>query len=718
MPSMVESQQPNGNISFKQNRNNNNKPNFFAGRQKILEHRKSLPIASVERRLVEVVQENDVLIIVGETGSGKTTQIPQYLFDSGFCHDGKTIGVTQPRRVAAVTVAKRVAEECGVELGQKVGYSIRFEDVTSSSTRIKYMTDGLLLREALLDPYLSRYSVIVVDEAHERTVHTDVLLGLLKRVQNVRSNHIKNQTSVGHKRASNGAILEKENADPCIGVLKQCQGRNLSPLKLIIMSASLDARVFSKYFGGAKAVRVLGRQFPVDVFYTVDPQTDYLDSAIVTIFQIHSEEAPGDILVFLTGQEEIESVEKQIHENLQRLPEDKRNMKTVTIFSSLPSEQQMRVFAPAPAGFRKVILATNIAETSVTIPGIKYVVDPGVVKARSYDPVKGMESLIIVPTSKAQAIQRSGRAGREGPGKCFRLYPESEFEKLEDSTKPEIKRCNLSNVILQLKALGVDDIFGFDFIEKPSRTAIKKSLEELLLLGALTDEFKLSDPVGRQMARLPLDPVHSKALILASQFKCLDEMLIAVAMLSVESIFYEPREKLDEARTAKKCFASSEGDHLTLINVYRTSIELLEKRKSEVGKDKAEKVMRKWCKENFINSRSLRHARDIHSQIRRLVEQIGLFISSCGDDTLQFRRCLAAAFFLNAALKQPDGTYRALASGEVVQIHPTSVLFRTKADCIIFNEFVKTTNKYIRNITIIDGLWLTELAPHYYAKQE
>ncbi|EXB44854.1 Putative ATP-dependent RNA helicase DHX33 [Morus notabilis] len=310
--------------------------------------------------------------------------------------------------------------------------------------------------------------------------------------------------------------------------------------------------------------------------------------------------------------------------------------------------------------------------------------------------------------------KHSGRAGRQGPGKCFRLYPESEFEKLEDSTKPEIKRCNLSNVILQLKALGVDDIIGFDFIEKPSRSAIVKSLEQLFLLGALTDECKLSDPVGHQMARLPLDPIYSKALILASESKCLEEMLITVAMLSVESIFYAPREKLDEARTAMKCFSSPEGDHLTLINVYRASNEFLEKRNLSLGKEKVDKGLRKWCKENFINSRSLRHARDIHSQIQGHVLQMGLHVSSCGDDMLQFRRCLAASFFLNAALKQPEGTYRALASGQVVQIHPSSVLFRAKPDCIIYNELVQTNHKYIRNVTRIDYLWLTELAPQFY----
>ncbi|XP_030956885.1 pre-mRNA-splicing factor ATP-dependent RNA helicase DEAH10 isoform X3 [Quercus lobata] len=675
----------------------------FSRKQKIAQHRKSLPIAS---------------------------ELPQFLFNAGFCRDGRTIGITQPRRVAAVTVAKRVAEECDVQLGQRVGYSIRFDDTTSGSTRIKYMTDGLLLREALLDPYLSKYSVIIVDEAHERTVHTDVLLGLLKNVQKARSKTSNDRLNIENKRTNDRTLLDKDNEDQAISFLKQCQGSKFPPLKLVIMSASLDARGFSEYFGGAKAVHIQGRQFPVDIFYTHYAEPDYLDAALITIFQIHLEEGPGDMLVFLTGQEEIESVERLIKERLQQLPEGRQKLLTAPIFSALPSEKQMRVFAPAPTGFRKVILATNIAETSVTIPGIKYVIDPGFVKARSYDPLKGMESLIIVPTSKSQALQRSGRAGREGPGKCFRLYPEGEFEKLEDSTKPEIKRCNLSNVILQLKALGVNDILGFDFMEKPSRASIVKSLEQLYLLGALTDECKLSNPVGHQMARLPLDPIYAKALILASQFNCLEEMLITVAMLSVESIFYTPREKLEEARTATKCFSSPDGDHLTMINVYRASNEFLEKKTVGLSKEKSEKILRKWCKDNFINSRSLRHARDIHgsvyyypcqvlccSQIQGHVEQMGLCVASCGDDMLQFRRCLAASFFINAALKQPEGTYRALASGQVVQIHPSSVLFQAKPECIIFNELVQTNHKYIRNITRIDYLWLSELAPQYYCMQ-
>ncbi|KAF5939501.1 hypothetical protein HYC85_023760 [Camellia sinensis] len=669
MPSMApggakNSNQSNNQLNSKVS-NDDRRAEFFARKHRIAQQRKSLPIASVEKRLVEEVRSNNILIIVGETGSGKTTQLPQFLFNAGLCHDGKVVGITQPRRVAAVSVAKRVAEECGVQLGQRVGYSIRFDDTTSSSTRIKYMTDGLLLREALLDPYLSRYSVIIVDEAHERTVHTDVLLGLLKSVQKVRSVPINECPNIDRMKANNGLLMEKENDAQRASILKQCRGIKLSPLKLIIMSASLDARVFSEYFGGARAVHVQGRQFPVDILYTRHPETDYLDATLITLFQIHLEEGPGDILVFLTGQEEIESVERLVQEKLRQLPEDNQKVKVLSIFSSLPSEKQMQVFMPAPTGFRKVILATNIAETSVTIPGIKYVIDPGFVKARTYCVHTGMESLNIVPTSKAQALQRSGRAGREGPGKCFRLYPESEFEKLSDSTDPEISRCNLSNVILQLKALGVDDIIGFDFMEKPSSEAVVKSLELLVLLGALTEEYKLSDPVGHQMARLPLEPIYSKALILASQFNCLEEMLITVAMLSVESVFYNPREKLEEARTAAKCFSSLEGDHPTLIAVYRAFDEFSEKSNLGNSREKTEKNLRKWCKENFINSRALRHARDIHRQatfsplqIQGNIEQMGLGIASCGDDMLQFRRCLAAAFFLNAALKQPDGTYR------------------------------------------------------------
>ncbi|KAF3970244.1 hypothetical protein CMV_006041, partial [Castanea mollissima] len=280
MPSMAQG----GLRNFTENPNQRNckfpnheaKVDHFSRKQKIAQHRKSLPVASVEKRLVDEVRKNDTLIIV---------ELPQFLFNAGFCRDGRTIGITQPRRVAAVTVAKRVAEECDVQLGQRVGYSIRFDDTTSGSTRIKYMTDGLLLREALLDPYLSKYSVIIVDEAHERTVHTDVLLGLLKNVQKARSKTSNDRLNIENKRTNDRTLLDKDNEDQAISFLKQCQGSKFPPLKLVIMSASLDAQGFSEYFGGAKAVHIQGRQFPVDILYTHYAEPDYLDAALITIFQ-------------------------------------------------------------------------------------------------------------------------------------------------------------------------------------------------------------------------------------------------------------------------------------------------------------------------------------------------------------------------------------------------------------------------------------------------
>lgn len=701
----------------------------FIRKQRILEQRRSLPIASAEKRLVDEVRKNHTLVVVGETGSGKTTQLPQFLFNAGFCRGGKVIGVTQPRRVAAVTVATRVAEEASVKLGEEVGYSIRFEDATSRTTKIKYMTDGMLLREALLDPLLLKYSVIIVDEAHERTVHTDVLLGLLKDVQKRRSLSVARKND--HKEKENEELKQSmqenrnnsnENGSSPMKRCKLLLDAEVDPLKLVVMSATLDARGFSEYFDGAKAVYIQGRQYPVEIMYTYAVEPDYLDASLVTVIQIHMEEAPGDILVFLTGQEEIESMERLLRERAEHLPENMQKILVVPIYAALPCEQQMQVFKPAPVGFRKVILATNIAETSVTIPGIRYVIDPGLVKARAYDPRIGMESLVVIPISKAQALQRSGRAGREGPGKCFCLYTEEEFGKLTDSTVPEIKRCNLSNVVLQLKALGVDDVIGFDFMDKPSKTTIVKSLEHLHALGALTDEGKLSDPVGSQMAQLPLEPLYAKAILVSSTFKCSEEMLTIVAMLSVESIFYTPREKMKEAKAARQRFCSPDGDHITLVNIYKACFEEVQKTKdTNHGNYKVStlnKNIQKWCRSNFVNGRSFSHAMNIHRQLKGYVQQMGLPIISCEEDWMQLRRCLCASFFLNAACKQLDGTYRAMANGQIVSIHPSSVLSGTKPDCLIFNELVRTNRNYIRNITRIDAPWLPELAPQFYASRD
>jgi ATP-dependent RNA helicase DHX8/PRP22 len=318
--------------------------------------------------------------------SGKTTQMTQYLVEAGFSTRG-IIGCTQPRRVAAMSVAKRVAEEIGCRLGQEVGYTIRFEDCTSSATRIKYMTDGMLLREALIDPNLSKYAVIMLDEAHERTIHTDVLFGLLKQT-------LKRRTD----------------------------------LKLIVTSATLDAEKFSSYFYNSPIFTIPGRTFPVEIMYTKDPESDYLEASMITVMQIHLSEPPGDILVFLTGQEEIDTACETLFNRMKTLGPSVPELIILPVYSALPSEMQSRIFEPAPPGARKVVIATNIAETSITIDGIFYVVDPGFVKQNCYDPKLGMDSLQVVPISQAQSRQRSGRAGRTGPGKCYRLYTETAYQ--------------------------------------------------------------------------------------------------------------------------------------------------------------------------------------------------------------------------------------------------------------------------------------------------
>ena len=391
----------------------------------------------------------------GETGSGKTTQIPQYLFEDGYTKiDGvkKKIGCTQPRRVAAMSVSARVAQEMGYKLGNEVGYSIRFEDCTSERTVLKYMTDGMLLREFLNEPDLESYSCIIIDEALERTLHTDILFGLVKDIARFRPD-----------------------------------------LKLLISSATMDCEKFSQFFDGAPIFRIPGRRFPVDIFYTKQPEADYLQAVVITVFQIHITQALGDILVFLTGQEEIEAAAEMITERARALGKKINELIVLPIYSNLPSDMQIKIFEPTPPNARKVILATNIAETSLTIDGIIYVIDPGFCKQKTYNAKTGMESLIVTPISKASANQRAGRAGRVSPGKCFRLYTLTAYEKeLDDSSIPEIQRTNLGNVVLLLKSLGINDLVHFDYMDPPPHETLIMALEQLFALGALNHKAELT----------------------------------------------------------------------------------------------------------------------------------------------------------------------------------------------------------------------------------
>eukprot|EP00919_Chromeraceae_sp_WS-2016_P046332 GHVR01110088.1.p1 GENE.GHVR01110088.1~~GHVR01110088.1.p1 ORF type:complete len:557 (-),score=167.87 GHVR01110088.1:717-2387(-) len=405
--------------------------NYF----KILLTRQKLPAWDAQKNFIKLVKRNQCTVLVGETGSGKTTQCAQFLINANL-RNGKCIACTQPRRVAAMSVAMRVAEEMDVHLGEEVGYLIRFEDKTSQKTILKYLTDGMLLREAMTDPELNRYSIIILDEAHERTLATDVLFGLVKQ------------------------ILPRRR-----------------DLKLIVMSATLDAQKFQKYFEEAPLLNIPGRTHPVEVFYTQAPEKDYLEGALRTCLDIHKSEpaGSGDILLFLTGEEEIENAKKQLERDAAPYEAEHGALCVVPLFSTLPPQQQQRIFLPAPPSKypggppgRKLVAATNIAETSITIEGIVYVVDPGFSKQKVYNPRIRVESLLVSPISQASAQQRAGRAGRTRPGKCFRLYTENAFKSLVPQTFPEVLRSNLGGVVLTLKMLNVDDLVHFDFMDPPA----------------------------------------------------------------------------------------------------------------------------------------------------------------------------------------------------------------------------------------------------------
>ncbi|XP_032690806.1 ATP-dependent RNA helicase DHX8 [Odontomachus brunneus] len=624
----------------------------------LLEQRQSLPIYKLRDDLVKAVTDNQILIVIGETGSGKTTQITQYLAEAGFTARGK-IGCTQPRRVAAMSVAKRVAEEFGCCLGQEVGYTIRFEDCTGPETSIKYMTDGMLLRECLMDLDLNMYSVIMLDEAHERTIHTDVLFGLLK----------------------------------------QAVGRR-PDLKLIVTSATLDAVKFSQYFFEAPIFTIPGRTFEVNVMYTKEPETDYLDAALITVMQIHLREPPGDILLFLTGQEEIDTACEILYERMKSLGPDVPELIILPVYSALPSEMQTRIFEPAPPGSRKVVIATNIAETSLTIDGIYYVVDPGFVKQKVYNSKTGMDSLIVTPISQAAAKQRAGRAGRTGPGKCYRLYTERAYrDEMLPTPVPEIQRTNLATTVLQLKTMGINDLLHFDFMDAPPVESLIMALESLHSLSALDNEGLLTR-LGRRMAEFPLEPNLSKMLIMSVHLQCSDEILTIVSMLSVQNVFYRPKDKQALADQKKAKFNQAEGDHLTLLAVYNSW--------------KNNKLSNAWCYENFVQIRTLKRAQDVRKQLLGIMDRHKLDVVSAGKNTVRIQKAVCSGFFRNAAKKDPQEGYRTLVDSQVVYIHPSSALFNRQPEWVIYHELVQTTKEYMREVTTIDPKWLVEFAPAFF----
>ncbi|KAF9366875.1 hypothetical protein BGX34_003975 [Mortierella sp. NVP85] len=628
--------------------------------------RESLPIYQYRKTLLDTIEEYQVLVIVGETGSGKTTQLPQYLYEAGYTKIGK-IGCTQPRRVAAMSVAARVAEEMGVKLGYEVGYSIRFEDCTSEKTVVKYMTDGMLLREFMSEPDLAGYSCLIIDEAHERTLHTDILLGLVKDI----------------------ARLRKD-------------------LKVLISSATMDAEKFSEYFDDAPIFNIPGRPFPVEVHYTTSPEANYLAAAITTVMQIHISQGPGDILVFLTGQDEIDNAAENLQQTCRVLGDRIQELIICPIYSSLPSDMQGKIFEPTPEGSRKVVLATNIAETSITIDGVKFVIDPGFSKMLSYNPKTGMESLVVTPCSRASANQRKGRAGRVGPGKCFRLYTQwAYYNELEENTVPEIQRINLNSVVLTLKSLGINDILGFEFMDPPPAETLMRALEQLYALGALNDKGQLTK-LGRRMAEFPGDPMMAKTLIMAEKYHCTEEIVSIVAMLSVQNaIFYRPRDKKLHADKARQNLTKPGGDHLTLLNIWDQWVE--------------SNYSIQWCYENFLQHRSMSKARDIRDQMVGLMErtEVPMLSNPNPSDTAPIRKAITSGFFYNAArLNKSGDSYKTVKSSQTVLIHPSSSLYQVNPRWVVYFELVLTSKEFMRVVMEIESDWLKEVAPHYYKDKD
>jgi ATP-dependent RNA helicase DHR2 len=772
-------------IGRKQKSDGRNKPTKTNTQQNLLEAAKELeklrvqlPIWSKKGEIRYALRIRDVLLLHGETGSGKSTQIPQFLYDQPWCKKrtveittgggrqeqvsvGGVIAVTEPRRVAAITLAKRVAKEMGSYLGKEkhpgsVGYSVRFDSITPPGMKIKFVTEGMLLQEMLRDPHLRQYSAVIVDEIHERSVDVDLIVGFLRQLlhgdkkgrggvplkvvimsatmdlggletffakpgthsyykpgkkhgKNLLETHdclteestdevkggpdlsiagdqsrrpSSSSSSWEGINSSNDSKSDKEKAEPdAIGFKTNDVARRT--LSTHDTNESQPGLFYED--GGVAVEHIEGRQYDVTVRYETKPSSDYLHDVLQTILRIHvSEPLPGDILAFLTGQEEIEILQTQLEHHASNLAYDVPRMKILPLYGSLSAQAQQDVFEKVKEPrTRKVVLATNIAETSVTVSGVRFVVDCGKSKVKQYRPRLGMESLLAKPISKVSAIQRAGRAGREGPGKCYRIYTAEDFSKLEADELPEILRSDVVEAVLKMKARGVDDVLSFPLMDSPNIVAMEKALLQLHSMDAIDSQGKLTN-TGKFMAAYPLPAAYSRVIIAAAESGCLLEAIDVIACLTTDSeVFYQAKsdEEQENIEEHRKDLQHRHGDILTYLNT-------MQKYAAETT-DRIE-----WCKKRLVSVRAMKLALAIRKQLRQICHKQKLLSELPAPDPQPANiaseeqaevllKTFLKAFSTKTAVLGPDGAYYTVFGRNLIAIHPSSVMFGKKIEAIM-----------------------------------
>ena len=626
----------------------------------------SLPVSQRKAEIQKLLSEHQVVVVAGETGSGKTTQLPKMCLELGFGNLGM-IGHTQPRRIAARSVATRIAEELQTELGDLVGYKVRFNDQISDNTQIKLMTDGILLAEIQNDRFLNQYSCLIIDEAHERSLNNDFILGYLKQ------------------------LLPRRR-----------------DLKLIITSATIDVERFSKHFNNAPIIEVSGRTYPVEVRYrpvAEEDDQDQLQGILNAVDELQAE-GRGDILIFMNGEREIrdtaEALQKQNLKHTEILP----------LFARLSAQEQNKIFHPS--GLNRIVLATNVAETSLTVPGIKYVIDPGTARISRYSYRTKVQRLPIEPISQASANQRKGRCGRVSEGICIRLYSEEDFNSRPEFTDPEILRTNLASVILQMTALSLDDIEAFPFVDAPDKRHIQDGIKLLEELGAFeTIQTKLGEKrrlttIGRQLAQLPVDPRLAKMLLSAVDFGSVYEVMIIVSALSIQDPRERPTEKQQASDEKHRRFADKKSDFLAFLNLWNYV--------QEQQKALTKNQFRRQCQKDFLNYLRIREWQDIYQQIRLAVREMGLPINSEKAEYQQIHTALLSGLLSHIGLKEAEKQQYLGARNAHFAIFPNSVLFKKQPKWVMAAELVETSKLWGRMVAEIEPEWIEPLAEHLIKK--